>query len=474
MNTQARDQALRAAAMGIPVVAAHYPLPDGGCSCPDGKNCSTPGKHPYGAGWQRAGTTDPDNIIAFFTRRPNSNYAMLSGSASGVVWFDLDRQELMEDPRFDVPTWRQKTGRGTRHIGFRIPEGVTIQNSTCTAGIVGLDTRGEGGCVIGAGSKHSSGNRYEWESGFEPWAVVLADLPDELLLLALKGGSKERKPKAPRSGEGAATYRPGGYYLPDSIPEGERNTTLISLAGGWQKMGLPDATIWDLLNQANGRCVPSPLPEREIEGLYRQAINFDKGIPWEDYRKTLPDHEPLEWHPSKNGKSEPERGVAPAVDPEPLPKPPTRTLPEVLATFQKWMHMPDTGLVEVTLGAVAANHLPGAPCWLMVVGPPSSGKTETLRSIRGLPHVFSAATVTEPALLSGTSKRERGKDASGGLLRQIGAFGILALKDFTSILSMHRDARGQVLAAFREVYDGHWTRHVGADGGRELDRKSVV
>ena len=38
----------------------------------------------------------------------------------------------------------------------------------------------------------------------------------------------------------------------------------------------------------------------------------------------------------------------------------------------------------------------------------------------------------------------------------------------TSILSMNRTARGQVLAALREIYDGVWVRRVGADGGRTL------
>jgi hypothetical protein len=34
---------------------------------------------------------------------------------------------------------------------------------------------------------------------------------------------------------------------------------------------------------------------------------------------------------------------------------------------------------------------------------------------------------------------------------------------------MNRDIRAALLAALREIYDGHWTRHVGVDGGRTLD-----
>ena len=79
-----------------------------------------------------------------------------------------------------------------------------------------------------------------------------------------------------------------------------------------------------------------------------------------------------------------------------------------------------------------------------------------------------AATLTEGALLSGTSKRETAARARGGRLREIGDFGILLVKDFGSILSLNKDTRGPILQGLREVYDGEWTRHVGTDGGRSL------
>src|SRR5207247_1342013 len=78
------------------------------------------------------------------------------------------------------------------------------------------------------------------------------------------------------------------------------------------------------------------------------------------------------------------------------------------------------------------------------------------------------ATLSEAGLLSGTPKRERASDAKGGLLRAIGDRGIIACKDFGSVLNMGRDARAAVLAALREVFDGSWTRHVGTDGGKTL------
>jgi len=50
----------------------------------------------------------------------------------------------------------------------------------------------------------------------------------------------------------------------------------------------------------------------------------------------------------------------------------------------------------------------------------------------------------------------------------IGTRGMLVIKDVTSILSMNRDARAGVLAALREIHDGHWSRDVGTDGGQSL------
>ena len=79
-----------------------------------------------------------------------------------------------------------------------------------------------------------------------------------------------------------------------------------------------------------------------------------------------------------------------------------------------------------------------------------------------------AAKVTEASLLSGTSTRERVKDATGGLLRQIGDFGVLLCKDFTSVLAQNKDSRAEAMAALREVYDGAWYRPVGTDGGKVL------
>jgi hypothetical protein len=154
---------------------------------------------------------------------------------------------------------------------------------------------------------------------------------------------------------------------------------------------------------------------------------------------------------------------------EPPPPAEPRTLDNVLATFAKHLSLPDTIAVRAVLGAYAAHRLPGDPVWLLAVGGSGRGKTEIVCALEGIADTRAAAVLTEAALLSGTSRRERAAHATGGLLRELGDSGVLILKDFTSILSQHREQRAQVLAALRELYDGKWTRHLGVDGGQSLE-----
>ncbi len=53
-----------------------------------------------------------------------------------------------------------------------------------------------------------------------------------------------------------------------------------------------------------------------------------------------------------------------------IPDPPSphakaqRARDECIAVYRKWLHVPDTGAIDVTLATVAANRAPGDPVWL--------------------------------------------------------------------------------------------------------------
>jgi hypothetical protein len=144
-------------------------------------------------------------------------------------------------------------------------------------------------------------------------------------------------------------------------------------------------------------------------------------------------------------------------------------LDAVHQTFARWFGADyDLAALDAVLAAAAAERLGGDPPWLQVVGGSGAAKTETVMALAGAGAVVVSSLTGEAALLSGTSAKERAKDAHGGLLRRVGDRGVLVVKDFTSVLSMSRDSRAEVLAALREVYDGRWERYVGTDGGQTL------
>ena len=163
------------------------------------------------------------------------------------------------------------------------------------------------------------------------------------------------------------------------------------------------------------------------------------------------------------------RKPAPAAAPaKPVEEVPPVKLGDAIATFRRWLYLPDPELLYVLWGAVAANRLPGDPVWLVLVDVSGGGKTEAIRACGDLPECAHIGALTEAGLLSGTPSAERAESATGGVLRIIGARGVIVAKDFTSVLAMEKDSRGRVLAALREIYDGRWQRQLGTDGGREL------
>ena len=134
---------------------------------------------------------------------------------------------------------------------------------------------------------------------------------------------------------------------------------------------------------------------------------------------------------------------------------PLRVLTEEV---QDQLHLPDPAPLYCVVGTLIANLMSGDPVWLMLIGPPSCGKTELLRGLEGLCGVVHTSTMTEAALLPASGKR-------GGLLREIGDQGLLVLKDFSSVISMRPEKMGEVVAALREIYDCKWDRSVGAAAG---------
>jgi hypothetical protein len=157
------------------------------------------------------------------------------------------------------------------------------------------------------------------------------------------------------------------------------------------------------------------------------------------------------------------------LSPEAIDRESADLLAQTHTVFRRWLGPEyDVGALDAVLATAAVEQLDGDPAWLLVVSGSGSAKTETVGALAGIGALVTSTIASEGALLSGSSHKEKAKDATGGLLRKIGDSGLLVLKDFTTILSMGRELRASVLAALREIYDGKWERNVGVDGGRTL------
>lgn len=141
----------------------------GNCSC--GRNCGKDaGKHPRIREWQKHATSDAGQITRWWTKWPEANIGLATGS--GLVIVDIDGEENLATLRHLTaehgplpPTLTAKTGRGL-HLYF---SGELAGSKT----VEKLLVRGDGGYVLAPGSYHASGVYYQWVKD-----IPLSPFPD--------------------------------------------------------------------------------------------------------------------------------------------------------------------------------------------------------------------------------------------------------------------------------------------------------
>ena len=203
-------------------------------------------------------TTDEDQIYFWWTEWPDANVGIPTGAASRLWVLDVDprhgghtalaKLESQHGPLPDTCTVR--TGGGGEHRYFPHVNGESIRNSAGKIG-QGLDTRGEGGYVIAAGSVHpETKQRYVYLNKLKP-----IQAPDWLVALACAPGN-DAGPAGPE----------------DPIPEGQRNETLFKLASAMRRRGCSLRVITDALLAENAqRCKP-PLSAGEVRAIAQNVV----------------------------------------------------------------------------------------------------------------------------------------------------------------------------------------------------------
>jgi len=127
------------------------------------------------------------------------------------------------------------------------------------------------------------------------------------------------------------------------------------------------------------------------------------------------------------------------------------------AVIDKWLLIKDKGLLRVLLATVIANKLQADPVWLFIVAAPGGTKTELIRGLNKIEGIYPISDLTPQTFLSG----EKGQKNASLLLRLPAEGTILTFKDFTTVLSMHRDKRQVILSQLREIYDGYYSKPFG-------------
>ena len=136
-------------------------------------------------------------------------------------------------------------------------------------------------------------------------------------------------------------------------------------------------------------------------------------------------------------------------------------LAEVKQVFKKWLYLRDETLIDVVLGCIIANRSPSDPVWLFIVAPPGGTKTEVLRSLK-TSEIYQVSSLSQHSLISGFMIKSKNKAKDPSLLPVLDGK-VLVIKDFTTIISMDRHAREEILATLRDAYDGEAKKTFGSE-----------
>jgi len=228
--------------------------------------CQPDGKRPVTANGHLDATTDPRRIVAHWSRTPDANIGLVTGSRSGLLVLDVDDRTALETLELEygeLPATRtHATGNGGTHHLFLYPAKTEIRNSVGKLSD-GLDVRGEGDYIIGPPSRT---NR-----PYEILDRLPFSEPPAWLLAALT-----RHPKAPLD----ASSRPEpvqGSIPEDPIPQGQRNDQLYRYGCALRARGFGYENLLAELELINARLCSPPLQTAELELIATSATRHEPG-----------------------------------------------------------------------------------------------------------------------------------------------------------------------------------------------------
>jgi len=271
----ALDFALALRDLGLSVIPVRAPEPGAPLhSNGDGKTPCIP--------WKRfqSELATSQQIRGWFAGR-EMNIGVVTGAVSGIVVVDTDSSQAEEWALRRLPStpWRVRTAKGMhryyRHPGIRVANRARLDTG---AGSVAIDTRGDGGFVVGPGSHHRSGVLYVAQGN---WRIPSAKLPTFWPgWLESKRSPPEPRPLSPSVVGIDATARARAYLrsIPSPIVDhGSDAATFYAAARLVKGFGLGQ-TAAVLLLQEWAPAFDRMWIEKKVEGALKYATEPVGGL----------------------------------------------------------------------------------------------------------------------------------------------------------------------------------------------------
>ena len=340
----------------------------------------------------------------WFSNGKPINIGIVCGKVSGnLVVLDFDSEALWAEwlRNWDVGKFGSiyeatpvvKTGRGYQ-VYLRTKRPINKQRHN------GIDIQGEGSYVVAPPSVHPTGEAYRFVNPDIDSILVVNDLSEVGIKLV-------RQQVSPKEPSWLTTSLQG-------VPEGKRDNTCIKLAGHYKAKGLSyEETLTLCLSWAK-KCHP-PFPDNEVEKCVKSAYGYQQ----------------------REAQNQAE------------------ALARAKEVTLKWLKLEDPNVIDVALATIVANKAEGDPVWLLLVGAPSTGKSEILRALFDCDGIHPLGGFTANTFASGFEK------ANVGLLETLPSEITLVIKDFGTLLTMRHEDKALILQQLREIYDGEYKKEYG-------------
>lgn len=353
-------------------------------------------------------------LKTWFILYPKANIGVITGKISNLTVIDIDPRHNGSYSQFEgIQTVKSKTGGSGYHVFFQYEEGLMNK-----AGIQeGIDIRSEAGYVVLSPSIHQSGTPYSWIIG-----------PDEIKPIPLPDFVKKWNKKISIKGQQSSNF---DSKILTGVKEGERNEKAASLTGKLLKT-YPEkeweTDAWVHLKNWNDKNTP-PLPEAELRATF------------ESIKKRELSH--------KSGTETPHSIEKLALIQDKLTY--NQVEEKVLSL------LPDSQIaLKLVLAVTASSAYPNpVMVWLLLVGVPSSGKTEIVRLVKDAENTYYLDNLTQNAFVSGERATEGNKVYD--LLPLIDKK-CLIIKDWTSIFSLDEKMTKKLLGDLVGIYDKEFTK----------------